>query len=37
MEKFARVGAAQVSVEPNIRLNCEVLLWLSRSDVRKFL
>ena len=37
MENFARVGAVWVSVEPNIRLHYEVLLWSSRSDVRKLL
>jgi len=29
------LGAVWVSVEPNIRWQCEVLLWLSRSDVCK--
>jgi len=32
---FARVGSVWVSVEPNIRWQYEVLLWSSRSDVRK--
>jgi len=36
-ENFARVGPVWVSVEPNIRWHYEVLLWSSRSDVRKLL
>ena len=34
-ENFARVGSVWVSVEPNIRWHYDILLWSSRSDVRK--
>jgi len=33
-ENFAKVGTVWVSVKPNIQWHYEVLLWLSRSDVR---
>jgi len=36
-ENFARVGPVWVSVEPNIRRQYEVLLWSSRSHIRKLL
>jgi len=36
-ESFARVGPVWVSVEPNIRWHYAVLLWSSRSYVRKLL